>query len=169
MSAKKGLLHVCLEIAGILGQINPQDYNTRLALLNGSSLGQHFRHILDFFHCLALAGETGVVDYANRERSPAAEADPHYTARAFEVVLNKIERMDEAAFLQMRADFQDIPEEQRALYPTSAGREMTFVHDHAIHHLAMINIGIKEYCPYILTPEYFGVAPSTIKYRTDQQ
>ena len=169
MNAKKGLLHLSREITDILGQINPEDYSAPLDLLNGASLGQHFRHILDFFHCLALAGENGVVDYANRERNPAAEADPHYTAKAFEHVLNKIERMDEATFLQMRADFRDITEEQRTLYPTSAGREMTFVHDHAIHHLAMINIGIKEYCPYISRPEYFGVAPSTIKYRMDQE
>lgn len=168
MSAKKGLLNVCREIAGILEQINQEDYTAPLDLFNGASLGQHFRHVLDFFQCLAIAGETGIVDYARRERDPQVEADPRYAATAFKRILERVERMDEGTVLYMRADFMYVPEEERPLYASSAGREMTFVHDHAIHHLAMINIGIQEYCPYIAKPEHFGIAPSTIKHRITQ-
>ena len=169
MSAKKGLLNICREIAGILEQINPKDYTTPLELFNGASLGQHFRHILDFFHCLGQSLESGIVDYAQRERDQRVEADPQYATAAFQRILGQIDSMKEEAVLHMRADFLHVQGEDRPLYASSAGREMTFVHDHAIHHLAMINIGIQKHCPYIAKPEYFGVAPSTIKYRVDQQ
>ena len=168
MSAKKGMINVCRDIAGILEQINPEDYTAPLDLFNGASLGQHFRHVLDFFQCLALAGETGIVDYARRKRDPRIEADPIYAASAFQKILAQVEQMDEGTVLYMRADFMNVPEEDRPLYASSVGREMTFVHDHAIHHLAMINIGIQEQCPYIAKPKHFGVAPSTIKHRIAQ-
>ena len=165
MDAKTGLLHLHRQIAEILAQISVEDFTTPLELFNGATLGQHFRHILDFFQCLADATAGGVVDYARRQRDPRPENDPEAAAILFQQILDQIMKMSESSPLLMRADFMHTAEADRPLYASSAGREMTFVHDHAIHHMAMIQMGIREYFPYVVRSEHFGVAPSTVKFR----
>ena len=44
-------------------------------------------------------------------------------------------------------------------------RELIYNIEHAIHHMAMIKIGLKVLAPELHLPENFGVAPSTIRYR----
>lgn len=169
MDAKTGLLHLHRQTMEILAQISAEDYSTPLELFNGATLGQHFRHILDFFQCLADAATSGVVDYARRQRDPVPENDPGAAATLFQQVLDQIGKMTEGSTLYMRADFMHATEAGRPLYTSSAGREMTFVHDHAIHHMAMIQMGIREYFPYIVRSAHFGVAPSTVKFRMEQE
>jgi hypothetical protein len=43
------------------------------------------------------------------------------------------------------------------------GREMVFVYDHAIHHLAIIRIGLQVHFPEVDVDVHLGVSPSTIK------
>jgi uncharacterized damage-inducible protein DinB len=169
MDAKKGLALVHRQTTEILAQISAEDFTTPLELFNGATLGQHFRHILDFFQCLAQAAVSGIVDYARRQRDPLPEKDPQTAALLFQQVLDEIGKMQENSPLLMRADFMGTAEADRPLYASSAGREMTFVHDHAIHHMAMIQMGIREYFPYIVRSEHFGVAPSTVKFRMEKE
>jgi len=45
-------------------------------------------------------------------------------------------------------------------------RELVYNLEHAIHHMALIRVGINELTDVIVS-EKFGVAPSTIKYRAE--
>ena len=44
-------------------------------------------------------------------------------------------------------------------------RELTYLIEHTIHHLAIIKIGLNEVYPAIEIPKNFGVAHSTIRYQ----
>ena len=48
---------------------------------------------------------------------------------------------------------------------SSVGRELGFAAHHAIHHLAMIKIGLRCHFPHIQIDRDLGVSPSTIKAR----
>ena len=44
-------------------------------------------------------------------------------------------------------------------------RELVYLIEHAIHHFALLRIGIQENFPEISLASDFGVAYSTVKYR----
>ena len=48
-------------------------------------------------------------------------------------------------------------------------RELVYNIEHAIHHMALIKIGIKEVAPQLQLPEGFGVANSTIRHKKQQE
>ncbi len=168
MSSKQGLQDITRQMATYLNQIDPADYRQPLDVLSGSSIGQHFRHIFDFYHCLAKGAAEDLVDYANRERDPRVESDPVFAARVLGDTMDQIAQLPEDQLIRMRADFMHLGETDRPLYPSSYGRELTFVHDHAVHHLALIKIGFQAQCPGLLTDPNFGVAPSTVRFREEQ-
>jgi hypothetical protein len=48
---------------------------------------------------------------------------------------------------------------------TNYFRELTYNIEHAVHHMAIIKIGIREVANYVTLPADFGIAASTIRYK----
>lgn len=164
MSCKEGNQDILIRMISLLEALDNQTYAQPLEIFKGSSIGQHFRHILDFYLCLIKGINAGTVDYANRDRNPLAESDVQYTKQAFYEVSEAIEQFTEAQNIKVRGDFSAHDIERPELL-SSIGREMMFAYDHAIHHLAMIKIGIDIVMPQLNIDNNIGVAPSTIQYR----
>jgi hypothetical protein len=160
MQASEALQQVVHQINSILEQINADDYQRPLPEYRGSTLGQHFRHILEFFQCLEEGSRTGRVDYAARERNPLFETQPPMAISAFEAFTASLSGVDVNQPLDVYAE---LGSDTRPNYKSSVGREMVFVYDHAIHHLAIIRIGLQCHCAYIDMDAHLGVSPSTIK------
>lgn len=155
-------MHIIRQMDDLLQQIEPHDYRRPLTEFDGSSLGQHFRHILEFFQCLEKGKDKGCIDYASRVRNMLYEDNPLFTARAFSDFAELLESDMEDKTLTVRAEFGG---EERPEYNSTLNRELLFVYDHAIHHLAMIKIGIRCHFPEIKVDRDLGVSPSTIKSR----
>jgi hypothetical protein len=137
-----------------------------LPVLNNSSLGQHFRHILNFYQSVIRGAETRLIDYALRERDSLVETDPAFAQRAFKGIEIVLHRLQEDQPLQVLADFVPEPGAERPIVASSVGRELMYAYDHALHHLAIIKIGLREVFPEVLVESHIGVAPSTIKYQS---
>lgn len=161
MQADSALLSLLDQVDLVLAQLDPQDYRRPLPEYEGTSLGQHFRHILEFFHCLEKGAADGIIDYAARERNLLYEDNPRLAAEAFQRFAASLSRFDCAQTVQVRAEFGS---DKRPEYGSTIGRELLFVYDHAIHHLAIIKIGLRCSFPNIQTDRDLGVSPSTIKY-----
>lgn len=166
MDCKSGNIAIISRIKGLLAQIEDCDYSKPLEVLGGASLGQHFRHILDFYHCLLRDMPTGAVDYTKRERNPAMETAPGAAAAAFEQVTTSLLAVEESGLLRVMGDFSasDGLMDRPALL-SSAGRELMYAHDHAVHHLAIIRIGLKEAAPAVVFDPDLGYAPATVQFR----
>ncbi len=162
IQANKAILHIVRQMDDLLQQIEPHDYRRPLPEFDGSTLGQHFRHILEFFQCLEKGIGNGCIDYASRERNMLYEDNPLFAARAFSDFTELLETAIEDKTLTVKAEFGG---EERPEYNSTLGRELLFVYDHAIHHLAMIKIGIRCNFPAIKVDRDLGVSPSTIKSR----
>lgn len=162
MQANQALLNIVQQINHVIAQLPPADYRAPLTEFEGNSLGQHFRHILEFFQCLEAGTQSGTIDYAARNRNPIYENKPDLTMAAFDAFLTAIANVDLALPLSVRAEFGS---DDRPSYDSTLGREMLFVYDHAIHHLAIIKIGLVCRFPHIQTERDLGVSPSTVKAR----
>lgn len=162
MHVKEAIIAITGQITGLLDQFNPYDYRKPLDEYDGSSIGQHFRHILEFFQCLHQGIEEGQVDYAARKRNLLYEDNPALAAEAFAAFSEQVGQYSDDQPLAVCAEFGS---ELRPVYESTVGRELLFIYDHAIHHLAIIKIGLNCHFPHVSTDKTLGLSPSTIKSR----
>ncbi len=167
MNCIEGNRQIINQISGLLSELDNEIYTRPIEIFKGASVGQHFRHIADFYLCLLKGVKNGVTDYALRERDARIETDSHYALEIFTQISNAIAHISENLSLRVLGDFSGKTYDPRPLLESSAGRELMFAHDHAVHHLAMIKIGIEVAAPHISISDDLGVAPSTMKYRID--
>lgn len=168
MDCKTGTKNIIKQIVQLLETLNQEQFNRPLSIYNGSSLGQHFRHIFDFYQCLFDGIPQGVIDYAKRSRDNRIEQDPQYAKDSFGQVLQAITALNEYEPVQVVADFSANIIDSRPTLASTIGRELMFAHDHAVHHIAIIKIGFQQTFPEIPIPIELGVAPSTLKHQAGQ-
>lgn len=162
MQAKDALLLTIHQVSDLLQQLEPHEYRKPLPEFDGSSLGQHFRHILEFFICLERGIPSGVIDYASRERNILLEDSPGIANASLHSFAETLENLQPSLSVALKAEFGGV---DRPCYESTVGRELAFVYDHAIHHLAIIKIGLRCHFPRIQADRDLGVSPSTIKAR----
>lgn len=162
MQVNTAISAVIQQINHVLEQLEPHEYRRPLPEFEGSTLGQHFRHILEFFQCLEKGIPAGTVDYAARERNLLYEDNPGIALSAFETFAEALPTLDIFENVEVKAEFGGA---ERPCYTSTVGRELMFVYDHAIHHLAIIKIGLRCQFPHVQSDKDLGVSPSTIKAR----
>jgi uncharacterized damage-inducible protein DinB len=148
----------------VLFRLDQRSYTTTNPKGN-ASIGQHVRHTLEFYQCLLSATE--VVNYDQRKRDVLIESSPEHAG----TVLKEIQRqLSEESFekqLSLEAEVSADADKIIRL-PSSYSRELLYVLEHAIHHMALIRVLIKDQLPDFDLEDGFGVAYSTLAYR-DQQ
>ena len=169
MNCKQGTEIIIWQMTDLLQRLGVEIYTRPLALFNGSSIGQHFRHIIDFYGCLANNALDGRLDYAHRQRDTRVETEPAYAAAMLRQFYEKLKDMEEAIAVEVVADFSADLNETRPVVTSCIGREMMCAYDHAVHHLAIIKMGLKSTAPEFVMDKNIGVAPSTVKQWQEQQ
>ncbi|KAJ1982460.1 hypothetical protein H4R34_001697 [Dimargaris verticillata] len=176
IDGSKGLLTQGLDLLSSFA--DPALYSQKSALIPGSTIGKHFRHLYDHFRLLfealpptgpaVIAHDTApAVYYDKRDRQVPMEHDIAVAmARIGELVeclqvLHENSAVDFYQPVTVRAQINPQTEHQPEL-PSSLGRELWFCAHHAIHHYAMIKVLCLEFG--VPTATDFGVAPSTIQH-----
>jgi uncharacterized damage-inducible protein DinB len=159
---------VLQQIQAILNQLSDDQYSRPLDVFNGSTLGQHFRHILDFYCAVLKAAGSGQLDYGDRARDKGVELYTSHALASFEQITKGILELSDDEQIEVITDFHTDTEAERPKVVSSIGRELMYAYDHAVHHLAIIKIGIKSHCPDVILNPHVGVAPSTIKFNATQ-
>lgn len=160
MQATEAIAQLIDQIRGLLQQLEASEYQRTLPEYRGSTLGQHFRHMLEFFQCLEASEASGTVDYAARPRNPIFEQIPAAADEAFARLGAALLRMDAGRMVSVLAE---LGASERPAFASSMGRELVFAYDHAIHHLAIIRMGLSAHFPHIRVEEHLGISPSTLK------
>lgn len=165
MKAFQGLENITAQITRLLDDLPAEIYSAPIEIFEGASIGQHCRHIYEFYACLARSSMTGALDYSDRQRDPALEKDKNQIREAFQQVLPQLAKLDEGRSIRVKGDLSVDPQASRPEMISTMGREMTFVHDHAVHHLAIIRIGLRALAPDFQPEAQLGLAPATIKHQ----
>lgn len=158
-------IDIIRQLINLLDTLPSGVYHVPLKSLHDHSIGQHTRHITEFYQCLlnGLSGE--VVNYDARERNLRIETDKAYTAHLLETIISRLEQLtDDKPMVLQQAFGLDEP----LSIPTYFSRELTYLIEHTIHHLAIIKIGLTEAFPDVFIPVEFGVAHSTLKFKQQQ-
>lgn len=153
------------QIIACIEKLDAKAYAQPLEVFNQSTLGQHFRHIYDFYLCMAEGAEQGLIDYAARKRDPNIELLPEKAVESFRNIQGRLLALEPEQFLRVIPDSYEGKAGAAQSVASSIGREMMYAYDHGIHHLAIIKIGVKTAFPGIMLPEDLGVAPSTLRYK----
>ena len=159
---------ICLLDQGIelLELVSDEAYSSRLAVASNASIGGHYRHCLDHFHCLFLGLEIGLIDYDNRNRDLTVETD---RKRAMEesvrlkTALSALSDEMIPSLVGVRCKVYYEMDRSQEVSSTFA-REIMYVVAHGVHHFALISMMAKV-MDFPL-PSDFGVAPSTLQYRS---
>ncbi|MEO1013033.1 MAG: DinB family protein [Bacteroidota bacterium] len=142
----------------ILGQLPENCYATPCELLSNATIGQHTRHVIELYLCLLQGYERGEVAYDKRCRNKKIENEVSFAIEQLTLIQEQLEKPN----LEFRMAYELNGEEN--FLPSNYYREVMYNLEHAIHHHALIKIGIKHFTKMEL-PESFGVAPSTMQYR----
>lgn len=152
-----------------LNDIDPEVYAMPLDLLFGASIGQHTRHLVEFYQCLLdqATVEGSTVNYALRARDLRIEEDPAFAAGRIQELCRRINAIGSNIVCTLVCD-EHVDDKSGITVPTNMEREMIYNIEHTIHHLAIIKIGLRAVAPRIELPAHFGIAPSTIKHKQAQ-
>jgi uncharacterized damage-inducible protein DinB len=168
MNCKQGTDIILRQMTGLLEKLDEDIYAKPLELFNGSSIGQHFRHVLDFYDCLFKGLAAGRIDYTGRQRDVRMEQEPLYAACIMEAYARQAAEVEESHTVEILADFSSDFNEERPAVQSTVARELMFAYDHAVHHLAMIKMGLKVTANKVEVNPEIGVAPSTLKHWKEQ-
>ena len=162
------LINACTDILDqlelVIEHVKDEHFSLPIATLNNSTIGQHMRHTLEFFTCLMQHHQTGVINYDKRDHDTVIESQRTVALELIKELKKFVAHTNEDKALILEANYS-IDEDETMQINTNYFRELTYNIEHAIHHMAIIKIGLKEVAPYVTIPDHFGVATSTIKYQ----
>ena len=155
---------ICTQLSSLLKQLTDEQYEHTLEVFSGASIGQHTRHIIEFYQCLLAQKDKNYVCYDERKRDIRLETSVEFSVDVLTSIANEINMLKEDKTLTLKGELAGEMNE----FPSSLSRELLYALEHAVHHMAIIKIGILLNVPSVKIPTDFGVAESTIRYRKDQ-
>lgn len=152
------------ELITLADKLNPSQYTQALSYLSGSSIGQHFRHIIEIYQSLIYGLKHDEINYDERARNSQLETDLELAKTSLGEIILNLNQINGNKIMTLKGDYAcDKSAEINVI--TSLYREMAYNLEHAIHHQALIRVGLKSLNLENLIDHTFGVAPSTLRYR----
>ena len=149
------------QLHSILSTLTNHQYTEPSKLLSTSTIGQHVRHIIEWFEELNNGYESGIVNYDKRKRNIKIETEINTAILLLKTLIDTINKKDKAMLLLANYSNNGF---QNIMIETTYYRELVANLEHSIHHIALIRVGINEVST-IEVPDCFGVAISTVKYK----
>ena len=166
------------QLQQVLDKVSPEQYAAHQSDVFDASIGGHVRHVLDhyenFFAAvlvaypsdssqLALVSEKPMINYDSRPRERSVEIDQAVAAQRVARIRETLDHLPRTNIdVDIILQIDSAPDS--ALQHSTLARELSFLHSHSVHHLAMMSfmlrsLGLED------IPKHFGIAPSTIKFR----
>ena len=158
MQLQKPVNYLFEQLSDALQNVTDQEYCFPSSILSQATIGQHLRHIIEFFLELQKGYETGFINYDNRDRDRRIETDKMFAMQKLSSIVNDLPKPDKT--LTLLAALSNSPLE----FQTNYYRELLYNLEHTVHHMALIRVGVEEISSIKLSP-HFGVAESTLQSR----
>ena len=113
--------------------------------------------------CFEHGFKKGLINYDKRAHDRLIETDKFIALNAISGISEFVKKVDDKS-LKLEVGY-DLEKETYITIDTTATRELVYNIEHAVHHMAIMKIGIKEIAPYVQLSPDFGIAASTIRYK----
>lgn len=164
MHLNKACIGILDQLEDLVSQIKDLDYSKPIETLSDSTIGQHLRHTLEFFICLEGGCRSGTINYDKRAHDKLIETDKFLGLSAISRIKDFIQKQPHDRSLELEVGY-DVSKEEFITIGTNYSRELVYNIEHAVHHMALMKIGVREAASYINLPADFGIAASTIRYK----
>jgi DinB family len=155
---------ILTQLEDVVKNIREEDFSKPSTALSQATIGQHLRHTIEFFICLESGFEKGTVNYDKRTHDKMIERDRVIAGESLRRIAQFIatHRNDKMLMLEVAYETES---ENWVILDTNYWRELVYNIEHAVHHMAIMKIGIREVAPYLSLPPDFGIAVSTLRYK----
>lgn len=154
---------VLQDLKNLLIQLDSNSFCYKNKTLFGGSIGEHFRHIIEFYLCCLSQKHSESVNYDLRNRNKQLELQVNKGIETIDtllVTLDQLEEQDNTLLI-----LSSVGEKENGV-KTSFFRELIYCMDHCVHHQSLIKIALLEQGLIHLIDPNFGVAASTQLYRS---
>ena len=152
------------QLEDVVTQISAEDFTKPSPALSNSSVGQHLRHTLEFFICLESGFREGVINYDKRAHDKLIETDKFIALDAIRRIKDFVVATNKDVALRLDVGYERHTEDCVTIQ-TNYFRELTYNIEHAVHHMALIKIGVREIASYVTLSRDFGIAVSTLRHK----
>jgi len=163
MNLNQACSNILNQLTDLVSQIHEHDFTKPVETLSNSTIGQHLRHTLEFFICFENGVENGIINYDKRAHDKLIESDKFIARLEIDRIKNFISTLSDKP-LRLEVGY-DLDRDDFITIETTATRELVYNIEHAVHHMAIIKIGVLEIASYIKLAPDFGIAASTIRYK----
>ena len=163
MNLTEACSNILSQLTDLVDQIHASDFVKTAETLSYSTIGQHLRHTLEFFICFEQGFDQGLVNYDKRRHDKLIETDKFLALSAIGRIADFVSTLSDKP-LTLEVGY-DLEKETFVTITTTATRELVYNIEHAVHHMAIMKIGVKEIAPYVKLAPGFGIAASTIRYK----
>jgi len=123
MSIKKYNIARLGEIRSLLERLPEIVYTYTEPVLDQSSIGQHFRHILEFYVCISKGVTSGIISYDARERDILIETKINAALSVIDKLIHFLELVDCNVEVKVRGNFS-ITEDDTDIIKSTLHREL---------------------------------------------
>jgi hypothetical protein len=152
------------QLHALVLQLTDTEFVTPAQHLHGATIGQHLRHTLEFFTCFEKGTASGVVNYDQRDHDLTLETSRGVALACMATIQQFLAAPAPAQTLHLEVSYAEAHEPPVRI-ATNYQRELAYNIEHAVHHMALIKIGLKEVAPHIAVARNFGVAVSTLRHQ----
>jgi hypothetical protein len=143
------------DLLKLLKALGTTAYTQKSAMLGDVTCGQHVRHIIELAQCMVQGYESGSINYDARKRDLRIETDTQFAMATLTELIDSTSLPDKSLYLVQNDGCR---------IQTYYRREVVYNTEHAIHHMALIRVALRE-MQLDLVGDHFGVAPSTLQYK----
>jgi len=155
--------NLLIHIRNYLDHLNDEQYKVVNSNLK-ASVGQHTRHVIEFFQVLFSQADSGIVNYDKRMRNDLIQENTAYAATQINDIIEKMNSRPENFPIKLEVNY-DLNCDECKYVDSTFEREIIYTIEHTVHHMALIRIGIQAVAPDYSLPDDFGVAASTLKHK----
>ena len=153
------------DLKNLLKNISDTSFSKKNNSLFGASIGEHFRHIIEFYLCVLDNKNKGVINYDLRKRDHILETKTNAGINVIDHVLTTLQQLKSHQDIPITIETSLNKKQSIPKVSSSFFRELMYCMDHCIHHQSLIKIGLMEQGLVDIVDANFGVAFSTQQYR----
>ena len=167
MKLAEASITILNQLREVIEQIKDEDFKRPIPVLSNGTIGQHTRHTLEFFICLIDGRNEKEINYDLRNHDKLIESDRKVALAVVQSIQEFLDKQVDDFDLTFKANYQIHGNEDLTIR-SSFYRELAYNIEHAIHHMALMKVGVRALEREITLPDHFGVASSTVRYQLNK-